>query len=102
MVAVALSAGLFVWANRAQAEGRGERRAVDKAVPVYPEIAKRNRLRGVVKLEVVVRENGTVRSAKVLGGNPVFVDSAADAVRKWKFEPGSQETVEIVQLQFGD
>ena len=102
MVAVALSAGLFTWTSRVQAEGNAERRAVDKVPAVYPEIAKRNRIRGVVKLEVVVRENGSVKSTKVLGGSPVLIESAADAIRKWKFEPASQETTEVVQVQFGD
>ena len=102
MVAAALAAGLFTWTNRAQAEGHAGRRAVDKVAAVYPELAQRNRIRGVVKVEVVVRENGSVKSAKVLGGSPLLVDSAADAVRKWKFEPASQETAEVVQVQFGD
>jgi len=33
----------------------------------YPEIAKRYRIKGIVKLEVIVRKDGSVRSAKVLG-----------------------------------
>jgi TonB family protein len=99
IVAAALAAGLFTWTDTAQAAGR---RAVDKVPAVYPELAKRNRIRGVVKVEVVVRENGTVKSAKVLGGSPVLVDSAADAVRKWKFEPASQETTEVVQIEFAE
>ena len=57
---------------------------------------------GVVKLEVVVRGNGSVKSAKVLGGSPLLIDSATEAVSKWKFEPAPQETTEVVQVQFGD
>ncbi|MGO9405098.1 MAG: energy transducer TonB [Terriglobales bacterium] len=102
IVAAALAAGVFTCLNRAQAEGRAGRRAVDKVAPVYPELAKRNRIRGVVKVEVVVRENGSVKSAKVLGGSPLLIDSAADAVRKWKFEPASQETTEVVQVEFAE
>ena len=102
MVAMALSAGLFAWTSRAQAGGGAERRLVDKVPAVYPEVAKRNHIRGVVKLEVVVREDGRVKSAKVLGGNPVLINAATDAVRKWRFEPASRETVEAVELRFGD
>jgi hypothetical protein len=36
----------------------------------------------------------------VIGGNPVLVLAAADAVSKWKFEVTQGETVEIVQLTF--
>ena len=102
MVAVALCAGLFAWTGRAQAGGRAERKTVDKVPAVYPEVAQRYHIRGLVKLEVVVREDGSVRSAKVLGGNPVLINAATDAVRKWRFEAGSHETVEAVQIRFGD
>jgi TonB family protein len=103
VVAAVLAAGVFTWTNRAQAESHaGRRRAVDKVAPVYPELARRNRIRGVVKVEVVVRENGSVKSTKVLGGSPLLIDSAADAVRKWKFEPASQETTEVVQVEFAE
>ena len=102
IVAAALAAGVFTWTNRAQAEGHAGRRAIDKVPAVYPELAKRNRIRGVVKVEVVIRENGSVKSAKVLGGSPLLIDSAADAVRQWKFEPASQETIEVVQIEFAE
>jgi outer membrane biosynthesis protein TonB len=36
----------------------------------------------------------------VLGGNPVLVEAAQDAVSKWKFEPSQSETTEIVQVGF--
>jgi TonB family protein len=102
MVAMALCAGLFAWTSRAQAGGGAERKLVDKIPAVYPEVAKRYHIRGVVKLEVVVWEDGSVKSAKVLGGNPVLFNAATDAVRKWRFEPASRETVEAVQVRFGD
>jgi outer membrane biosynthesis protein TonB len=59
-VAVALFAGLFTSPSAAQAQGHGERRAVVRVAPVYPEIAKRYGIKGVVRLEVVVRANGSV------------------------------------------
>ena len=57
-------------------------------------------IRGTVKVEAIVRPNGTVKSTRVLGGNPVLVQSAEDAVAKWKFEPAQGETTEVVQLSF--
>jgi len=100
MVAI-VTAGLITWTGRVQAEGTG-RKAVEKIQAVYPLIAKTNRIRGVVKLEVVVGGNGSVKSAKVLGGSPLLIDSATEAVSKWTFEPAPQETTEVVQVQFGD
>jgi hypothetical protein len=35
-----------------------------------------------------------------LGGNPVLVDAAVDAINKWKFEAEQGETTEVVQLTF--
>jgi len=67
---------------------------------VYPDLAKRTHLSGVVKLEIVIRANGTVKSVRPVGGNPVLIGAATVAVNKWRFEAGSEETSEVVQLTF--
>jgi len=77
-----------------------DRKIASRVAPIYPELAKKMHIRGMVKVEAVVRPNGSVKSTRVLGGNPVLVDSAADAVTKWKFEPGPSETTEVIQLAF--
>jgi TonB family protein len=101
-VAMALLADLFTQISLAQSQGLGDRRVVSKITPFYPEIAKRNRIKGLVKLEVVVRKNGSVQSTKVLGGSPVLIESAIDAVRKWKYAPAPEETTEVVQFVFNN
>jgi TonB family protein len=101
-IAVALCASLFAWTSRAEAGVRAERKTVHKVPAVYPEVAKRYHIQGVVRLEIVVRGDGSVKSTKVLGGSPVLTDAAADAVRKWRFEPASRETIEVVELRFED
>jgi TonB family protein len=100
MVFLALCAAPFPDTSTAQAQGHVERKATDKVAPVYPELAKRMHVAGVVKLEVVVRANGNVKSTRVVGGNPVLIQSAMDAVRKWKFEAAPDETTGIVELTF--
>lgn len=100
IIAAALSAGLCACGGLAQAQAHPERRVVERTAPVYPELAKRTLISGIVKMEVVVRANGTVKSSKILGGNPVLLESASDAVHKWKFEPAAQETTEVVQILF--
>jgi TonB family protein len=57
-------------------------------------------IHGTVRVEAIVRPNGSVKSTRVLGGNPVLVDAAQDAVTKWKFEPAQAESTEVVQLAF--
>jgi TonB family protein len=92
-------AGL-VAAQQSRAAAGPERKVATRVAPEYPELAKRMHLQGVVKVEAVVRPNGSVKSTRALGGNPVLVDAAVTAVGKWKFEPSPSETTEIVQLTF--
>jgi TonB family protein len=77
-----------------------DRKVAARVAPIYPELAKKMHIRGIVKVEAIVRPNGSVKSTRVLGGNPVLVDAALDAVGKWKFEPSPGETTEVVQLAF--
>jgi TonB family protein len=100
MVALALSAGLFTPNSSAQRQDNAERKVVSRVAAVYPELAKRRHVGSVVKVVVVIRANGTVKSTKAVGGNPVFIESATDALSKWKFEAASEETTEVLQLTF--
>jgi TonB family protein len=108
IIAVALFAGLFfglfpVLAIRtamAQEPARAERKIVSRTNPYYPETARRMRLGGVVKLEVVVRANGTIKSTKALGGSPVLIQAATGAVQQWRYEAAPEETTEVVQVKF--
>src|SRR5579871_782948 len=52
--------------------------------PVYPELARRAQLKGSVRLEAVVRRDGTVKQVRVLGGSPVLADALARAVMDWQ------------------
>ncbi|MGI9104194.1 MAG: energy transducer TonB [Terriglobales bacterium] len=69
-----------------------ERKLKSKVDPVYPELAKQMRVVGTVKIEVVIAENGTIHSAKVLGGHPLLIQSVTDALKKWRYEPGPEST----------
>lgn len=55
---------------------------------------------GTVKIEVVVKANGTVKTTRVLGGSPVLVDAAVEAVKKWKFQTAQTDTTQLVQVSF--
>lgn len=98
-VGMALTGGLMT-AQSAPAPGNSERKVASRVAPTYPDLAKKMHMHGVVKLEAVVRPNGTVKSTRVLGGNPVLVDAAISAVGKWKFATAQGETVEVVELAF--
>ncbi len=57
----------------------------------YPEIAKRAGIQGKVIIQAFIDENGNVVHAKVLNGIGGGCDEmAVDAVKKTKFNPGTQ------------
>jgi TonB family protein len=76
------------------------RKIVRKTIPSYPEIAKRMNLSGTVRVIATVAPDGTVKSVQPMGGSPVLLQSAQDAVAKWKFASGSAETKEVIELRF--
>jgi TonB family protein len=95
-----LSATSLGTVSNIDAQSTSERKVTERIAPIYPALARRTHARGVVKLEVLVRANGSIKSTKVLGGNPVLAEAAADAVNKWKFETTQGETTEVVVLSF--
>lgn len=53
---------------------------------VYPDLARRMKITGIVRLELQLNPAGSVRATKVLGGNPLLAAAAQDAVKQAKFE----------------
>jgi protein TonB len=61
--------------------------AVQRTNPTYPPTARTMRQTGVVRLEVVVDEEGKVSLVQNLTGPALLQSAAKDAVKKWKFKP---------------
>ena len=79
----------------------GEQRAVKvRVAPVYPEIAKRMRISGVVKLEATVDADGKVMDVKTVSGNHALATAAEDAVRKWRFASAPVQSTEGMDIKF--
>ena len=55
--------------------------------PVYPPLAKQARIQGVVKLHALIAVDGTIADLSVIGGHPLLVPSALEAVRQWVYSP---------------
>ena len=55
--------------------------------PIYPPLARQNRVQGTVILEAVISEEGRVRDLRVLRSIPLLENAAMDAVRQWEFTP---------------
>ena len=85
---------------QSQSSSAEVRRVIRKTLPSYPEIAKRMNLAGTVKVLATVAPDGTVKSVQPMGGSPVLIQSAEDAVYKWKFAPASAESKETIELHF--
>ena len=77
-----------------------ERRPTSRVAPQYPELAKKMRVTGSVRLEVTVAPNGTVKLVRPLGGHPLLVDAATTAVKKWRYKPSIGESITVVQFHF--
>jgi TonB family protein len=79
---------------------RPNRKVVRTSEPDYPKIVKHAHIGGSVRLHVTVLANGDVAKVEILGGNPIFAESATKAVLKWKFAPAASQTKEEVQINF--
>ena len=76
------------------------RKLISRTAAQYPELARSMALQGTVKVEALVAPDGTVKSVEVKGGHPVLAQAAANTVRRWKWEPASHESHELVEVKF--
>jgi TonB family protein len=78
----------------------GKRKVRTRVVPEYPELARQMNVTGKVKIQATVAADGHVASTKVVGGSPLLVNAALDALKKWHYEPGPRQTTELVEFEF--
>jgi TonB family protein len=97
---VLIFVGVFAASVAPAQEQPGARKIVSKVTAVYPELASKIQIKGIVKLDVVVAPNGKVKVALVVGGSPILAQAAIDAVEKWRWAPAAQETKELVEINF--
>ena len=55
--------------------------------PEYPDEARAKKVQGVVIVEVLIDEDGSVADARILRSIPEFDEVALGAVKQWKFVP---------------
>ena len=78
-----------------------EERKVQKRVqPVYPELAKRMRIGGVVRISVTIAPDGSVTEVKGVSGNKMLSVAAEDAVKKWKFVASDTQSTVTIDINF--
>jgi TonB family protein len=96
LTATLVAIALFCASSAFAAETR---KLKSQTPPILPEMAKRMNLKGTVRLEVEIGADGTVKGTKALGGHPLLIQSAEQAVRKWRYEPGPV-TKTVVEFNF--
>lgn len=86
-------------AQNVSAESNG-RKVRSKVVPAYPDIARSAHITGKVKIEATIAPDGHVSSTKVVGGSPVLVNAAVEALNKWRFEAAPADSTEVIEFEF--
>jgi TonB family protein len=101
-VAVLVLAGiLLLSAIHSQTQDAAiKRRILDRVTAVYPNLANNLALHGVVRIDALVAPDGRVKAVEIKGGHPLLAGVAADAVRRWRWEPAARESHESVEVKF--
>jgi TonB family protein len=76
------------------------RKVITNPAPPYPEVARKFRLIGSVKVQVVIGTDGHIKSVKPIGGHPVLVDAVKETLKEWKYAPASSETTTVLEFDF--
>jgi periplasmic protein TonB len=69
--------------------------AIKKVPPVYPGLARAQKISGKVEVEVEINDNGDVFRAKAVSGPNLLRAAAEEALRKWKFKPASVDGISV-------
>ena len=94
LLAMAMSLGV------ANLQAQDSRKALSNPVPTYPEVAKRLRLTGVVKVQVVIGADGRIKETNIIGGHPILVNAVEETLKNWKYAPASGETTTQLEFNF--
>jgi TonB family protein len=80
--------------------GDSDRKILSRVDPDYPDALKKLYIGGIVRVEVVVLANGSVKSTKLLGGSPILGQSTMKAIKQWKYAPASSDETLTVKVEF--
>jgi|SRR5215475_3109825 len=68
--------------------------------PSYPDLARRMNITGSVNLVVTVLPDGSVKECHAVGGHPILVEAATEAVKKWRYVPADHESTVSLMFKF--
>jgi len=58
-----------------------------KVNPQYPSVARAARVQGSVVMHATIGTDGTIQQLRVVSGNPLLLNAAMEAVKKWRYRP---------------
>jgi protein TonB len=58
---------------------------IRRVEPIYPPLARQTHREGQVELHAIISTDGTIQSLQVVKGDPLFLQSATDAVSQWRY-----------------
>lgn len=95
-----LIAGLLLALTGAAVHGQATRKVLSSPTPIYPDLAKKMHLTGVVKVTLTVGTDGQIKNAEFQGGHPVLIEAVQMALKNWKYAPASSESKILVEFKF--
>ncbi len=80
-------------------------RILRRTQPQYPPLAKQARIQGTVKLTAIIGKDGTIQKLEVMGGHPLLIPAALQAVKQWRYKPTllngiAVEVVTLIDVNF--
>lgn len=78
----------------------GERALITRVEP-DPTALKGINVGGVVRIEALVTADGSVKTTRLLDGNPVLGQASMNAIRQWKYAPAAADEMVTVRVEFG-
>ena len=76
------------------------RKLIARPAPVYPEMARKFALTGVVKVQVVIAPDGHIKDMKFIGGHPLLVATVEDTLKHWKYAPATSDSTDVLEFNF--
>lgn len=63
---------------------------IKRVEPVYPDLARKAGIEGMVVVKVLINTKGDVEKVEVVKSHPMLDDAAVAAAKQFKFKPGKQ------------
>jgi protein TonB len=60
---------------------------IQRAAPVYPQIAKEAHISGTVVIQATISKTGTILNPHAVSGPTMLQSYAIDAVKRWRYRP---------------